>query len=203
MKKLLLKVIRKYRSIKLMLKNGNTSVSIIEYADSYASYKKGGICGNGSLLLCPNSIDTHEFMKLRIDSGGELVINGTVKLFTYTNIHVGKDAILTIGSGTYINEGTLISIRHHTSIGDNCAISNNVTIFDSDFHNIVGSGKDETGVIIGNHCWIGANATILKNVTVGDNCIIGANAVLTHSIPDNCMVAGNPAVIVKENVNWN
>lgn len=203
MKGLLSKIIIKYRCTKLTAKNGIDGVIIKDYGSSYAQISRGSISGYGSLILCPNCIDIHEFMKLRIDSEAKLIINGNVKLFTYTNIHILEKATLTIGNGSYINEGTLISIRHRTSIGDNCAISNNVTIFDSDFHNIDRSGKDETGITIGNHCWIGANATILKNVSVGNNCIIGANAVLTHSIPDNCMVAGNPAVIVKKNVNWN
>ncbi len=48
-------------------------------------------------------------------------------------------------------------------------------------------------VIIGRHCWLGANAVILPGVTLGDNVIVGAGAVVTKSVPSNTIVAGVPA----------
>lgn len=48
---------------------------------------------------------------------------------------------------------------------------------------------------------IGAGACILGNITIGDNTVIGANAVVTHNIPPNVVVAGNPARIIKEKSN--
>lgn len=122
--------------------------------------------------------------------------------FTNTNIHVGKNAVLSVGDGTYINEGSKISIKTKCSIGKHCAISNDVTILDSDFHTIIGNDKEEIGVTIGDHVWIGADATILKNVKIGNNCIIGAGSLILRDIPDGCLVVGNPARIVKENVCW-
>ena len=53
-------------------------------------------------------------------------------------------------------------------------------------------------MIIGNNVWIGDKVTILPNVTVGDNAIIAANSVVTHDVPLNTVVAGNPAKIVKQ-----
>jgi acetyltransferase-like isoleucine patch superfamily enzyme len=52
-------------------------------------------------------------------------------------------------------------------------------------------------VEIGNNVWIGDKATILPGVTIGDNCIVAANAVVTKSIPENSIVAGNPAKVIK------
>jgi carbonic anhydrase/acetyltransferase-like protein (isoleucine patch superfamily) len=48
-------------------------------------------------------------------------------------------------------------------------------------------------VVIGKHCWIGANAVILPGVTIGDRAVVGAGAVVTKSIPDNSTVVGVPA----------
>ncbi|MCI9607841.1 MAG: acyltransferase [Muribaculaceae bacterium] len=56
-------------------------------------------------------------------------------------------------------------------------------------------------VIIGNNVWIGDKATILPGVTIGNNCIIAANAVVTKDVPHNCVVAGNPAIIIKQVIN--
>ncbi len=52
-------------------------------------------------------------------------------------------------------------------------------------------------VIIGNDCWIGANAIILPGVTIGDCCVVAAGSVVTKNVPSGVLVAGNPAVIKK------
>jgi acetyltransferase-like isoleucine patch superfamily enzyme len=48
-------------------------------------------------------------------------------------------------------------------------------------------------VKIGNHCWIGAKAVILKDVELGDGCVIGAGAVVTKTVPPKAVVGGVPA----------
>lgn len=53
-------------------------------------------------------------------------------------------------------------------------------------------------VVIGNNVWIGDKATILPGVTIGDGVIVGANSVVTKDIPDYCIVAGNPARVIKQ-----
>lgn len=87
-------------------------------------------------------------------------------------------------------------------IGDNVQITKNVTILTHGYDwsvikhkygEICGSsGK----VTIGNNVFIGFNATILKGVTVGNNVIIGANSLVNKNIPDNVVVAGNPAKVI-------
>lgn len=52
-------------------------------------------------------------------------------------------------------------------------------------------------ISIGDNVWLGDKVTILPNVCIGNNTIIGANTVVTRSIPDNCIVVGNPARIIK------
>ena len=53
------------------------------------------------------------------------------------------------------------------------------------------------GISIGSNCWIGAKVTVLDGVTVGNNCVLAAGAVLTKSFPDNCVIGGVPARILK------
>ena len=118
------------------------------------------------------------------------------------NLHIFENAKLAIGNSTYINEGANIAVKHNISIGKECAISNDVSIMDSDFHSTLNCDQKETGIIIGNHVWIGEGAIILKNVTIGDNCIIGAKTVVTKDIPSGCVVVGNPMKIMKTNMNW-
>lgn len=55
-------------------------------------------------------------------------------------------------------------------------------------------------VVIGENCWIGTNVRICKGVTIGDNSIVAACSVVTKDVPANCIVAGNPAKIVKTDI---
>jgi acetyltransferase-like isoleucine patch superfamily enzyme len=57
-------------------------------------------------------------------------------------------------------------------------------------------------IIIGNHVWVGMNATILKGVTIGDGAIIAAGSIVTKDVKANTLVGGVPARILKENVEW-
>ena len=112
---------------------------------------------------------------------------------------------LTLGHNSYMNE-SLIQCASSISIGDDCAIAGDVLIQDTDFHPIL----DENGnpkpiskpIVIGDKVWICAKATILKGVTIGDGAIIAAGAVVTKDVPAHCVVVGNPAKVVRENVIW-
>ena len=75
-------------------------------------------------------------------------------------------------------------------IGDNFIVRNNVTI---------GNNKRGDRPIIGNNVTVNANAVIIGNISIGDNVVVGAGSVLTKSVPDNCVVVGNPAYILSEN----
>ena len=53
-------------------------------------------------------------------------------------------------------------------------------------------------VTIGKDCWIGGGAIICPVVTIGDRCIVAAGSVVTRDVPDDSLVAGNPAVVKKK-----
>jgi acetyltransferase-like isoleucine patch superfamily enzyme len=135
--------------------------------------------------------------------------NGTITVNDF-NIHAGstlvvmENASLMLGSG-YINRDVTIICSKQIIIGDDVVIAQNVVIRDSDIHSIIidGEAQGNTAPIqIGNHVWIGTNATILKGVNIGNNAVIAAGSMVTKDIPANCLVGGNPAKIIKENINW-
>jgi serine O-acetyltransferase len=99
----------------------------------------------------------------------------------------------TIGRNTSFNNwGMGVVLHGRTVIGENCEISQHVTIG--------GRGGHYAVPVIGNDVFIGAGAKVLGPITVGDGSIIGANAVVLRDVPPHAMVAGIPARIIKENV---
>lgn len=60
----------------------------------------------------------------------------------------------------------------------------------------------EKFIILGNHVWIGAGVTILNNTEIGDNCIVGAESLIKGNYQSNQMIVGNPARVIKDNINW-
>lgn len=143
---------------------------------------------------------------LRLDRNAQMVVtNGTFQVFYGGDIVVFANGLLTVGN-SYINSNCKIRCGSKITIGDDCAISHNVTIMDSDFHVLIRGGKEQprhgTGTEIGNHVWIGTRATVLKNVHIGDGAVVAAGSVVTRDVPARALVAGNPAVVVEEDVDW-
>lgn len=106
-----------------------------------------------------------------------------------------------IGSNLFVNFCTNILIRDTLIIGDDVVISSNVLIRDNDAHQINGT-INHSPITIGNHVWIGSNTIILKGVKIGDGAIIAAGSIVTKNVPPNALVSGNPAKIIKENIEW-
>lgn len=57
-------------------------------------------------------------------------------------------------------------------------------------------------ISIGDHVWIGLNATILKGVTIGEGSVIAAGSVVVKDVPAHTLVGGIPAKVLKENIEW-
>ncbi len=92
-------------------------------------------------------------------------------------------------------------------IGKDCAISWDTEFMGADYHTILDNASDITNrpkpIIIKDHVWIGNGVKICKGITIAENNIIGMGSVVTKSfLETNCVIAGNPAKIVKRNVNW-
>jgi hypothetical protein len=65
-------------------------------------------------------------------------------------------------------------------------------------HDMIRNFRTDTR--IGSHCFIGGKSVILPGVEIGDHCIVGAGSVVTKSVPSGCIVAGNPAKIIRRNM---
>jgi acetyltransferase-like isoleucine patch superfamily enzyme len=108
-----------------------------------------------------------------------------------------------IGAKTVLGQEVTISAFQHVSIGRECIVADRAMLIDFD-HGVVEverpireQGIYKRDVRLGNNVWVGYGACFLRGVTVGDNTVIGTYAVVNRDVPDNAVVAGVPARILR------
>ena len=157
------------------------------------------------------------FQQFRSREPRALVLGDHVSCYSGCSFALGERGTCSVGDFSLLN-GAIIMAEERVEIGSYCLISWNVGIADSDFHPLdpVERRLDAEAlapfladkpprprlrvvpVVISDNVWIGMNAIVLKGVTIGENSVVAAGAVVSKSVPANVVVAGNPAVVIKE-----
>lgn len=123
--------------------------------------------------------------------GNLMGLNHRCIISTYNN-----NSKLIIGKNCSFSGASIWCFKSVT-LKDNVRVGANVTIMDGDAHQDDPRSGNNTPIVIEENVWIGANTTILKGVTIGRNTLIGAGSVVTKSIPENVIAAGNPCKIIR------
>lgn len=129
------------------------------------------------------------------DRGGRIEV-GDCGFFPGVRLECWRDAVIRIGSGTYLNRNTEIVAALSVEIGRDCKIGRDVIVMDTDQHELAGRPLGQP-VIIEDRVWIGARAIVLKGVRIGHDSIVGAGTIVTRSVPPGSVVAGQPARIIR------
>jgi acetyltransferase-like isoleucine patch superfamily enzyme len=115
-------------------------------------------------------------------------------------VHEGE---VSIGAKTVMGQDCTISAYQHVSIGRECIIADRVMLIDFD-HGVTEverpirlQGIYKRDVRVGHNVWVGYGACILRGVSVGKNSVIGTSSVVTKDVPDNAVVAGTPARVIR------
>lgn len=151
---------------------------------------------------------THNLTRIDLDNESKLILGCNTIILPGTYITANNNAEIFIGENSYVSQEVIINSQKKIVIGKNVMVGQQVRIMDYDGHYIFSLNEKEKAVnqsktvIIKDKVWIGFRASILKGVTIGSNSIIAANACVTSNVPNNVIVAGNPAKIVKENIQW-
>jgi len=125
-------------------------------------------------------------------------VDKTFRLFPPFYTDCGKNII--VGKNVFINACCKFQDQGGIIIGNGVLIGHNVTLatLNHDERPEFRQNIYPKPIKIGNNVWIGSNATILQGITIGDGAIIGANAVVTKDVPENTIVAGVPAKIIRK-----
>lgn len=181
MKKLILKLFTLFVKLRYKWKIGDNS---IVYPNTYISmsYSGGVEVGDHTRIGC-------------FASGYWVGFPHKCRIIT------GKEGHIKIGSYCDVNGANIVASKSVT-IGDYAHIGSGVQITDYNAHEVYALNRRDNydipqEVNLGRNVWIGLNAVILKGTRIGDNSIVTAGSVVKGIFPDNCIIQGNPAVIVK------
>lgn len=171
---------------------------------------KINICGTNNQLVVGN-MSRHSNCRVTIKGNNNKVIIGDDCFITEGDFFIEDDnGTICIGSDTTICGYTHMAVieGEKISIGDNCLFSANITIRTGDSHSIIACDSQKRiniskSVSIKDNVWIGNQVTILKGVEVSEHSVIGTGTLLTKTfLESNVILAGNPAKIIKRNIDW-
>jgi len=210
--KFLQKILAKFLNSKLIFNNPYIKIRIVESSMKELKINKcleEVTIGEKSKFYEQAEVINLQGAKEKIKIGINTHIRGTLLLFA----HKGN---INIGDNCYIGFGTQIWSANEIKIGNDVLISHNCNIIDTNSHEenhlerkesyikMLSKGHPNKNVnvksspiIIEDHVWISYGVSILKGVTIGKGAIIGAGSVVVKSVEPFTMVAGSPAVFIK------
>ena len=147
-------------------------------------------------------------IKVRFDGESALIILGQdIKIVNELFIECGNNTTVKIGNNTSFDNTIIYSSYADIIIGEDCMFSYNVMLRNHDSHFIfdIETGKRinyNKNIIIKDNVWVGQGSVLLSGFCIGNGSVIGANSVSSSEFPDNVIIAGNSAKVIRKGVIW-
>jgi acetyltransferase-like isoleucine patch superfamily enzyme len=129
--------------------------------------------------------------------------------FHVLHIFAPRGASVCVGEGTTFNGSVELHMTEDkgVTIGKGCLIAADTFFWPSDMHSVVSADTDRRvnpskEIVLGDRVWVASRCLVLKGSKIGSGSIIGAGSILAREVPENCVAAGNPAKVVRQNVTW-
>jgi len=193
----------------IILKTNNQNIAIDKYSGININIK-----GNN------NKIILHEGLVAQNVNINILNDNCSIEICSSPNFF-NVNIVCVNGNGQKLHIGENVSFppfshvqmtlddTNEIYIGNDCMFSNTIDLWATDGYSIIDLYSKEVlneqkhALSIGNHCWIGQYAKITKNASIPDDCIVGISSTVTRTFHNaHCIIAGNPAKVIREGVSW-
>ena len=136
-----------------------------------------------------------------INHGGSFFLGKKVRVHGGTKIKVRSGGELIIGDNVKINYNSIIVCRNNISIGEGTEFGPSVYLYDHDHDYRIGLKENKykcAPISIGKNCWIGANTVILRGTTIGDNCVVGAGCIVKGMFAPNSIIVQKRETTIKQ-----
>ena len=177
---------------------------------SLSKYGKGfwiDVNGNNNLVeIAEDCLLTNTIIRISGDNN-RLIINKTARFMGPCNITMDGDSTLLIGENAGIRDVQFVLKDADIEVGKLCMFSNHILLRNTDSHKVINLEDNQVtnvsrNIRLGEHVWIGQNATILKGVNIGNDSIVAMGTIVTKDVPANSIVAGVPSKVVKTGITW-
>ncbi|MBQ9178283.1 MAG: acyltransferase [Prevotella sp.] len=143
---------------------------------------------------------------ISIRKGGTLIVGSNVQMAKGTRIVINEKGIIKIGNHFWCNGDCYFFCTKSIFIGNDNMYGWNVSFNTSDGHNIYENGIKKTvegDIRIGNNVWVASHCLISKNTNIPDGCVVAQKSLVSKTFDEqNCLIAGSPAKIVRNNISW-
>lgn len=189
--------------------SGDLLANVVEINEHFLakSDRKILIYGSGSVIRI-NTDRPARMVWIDANSNSEFFMDSGVWVGEM-NSYIREKSSISLGANTYAVSKINLFCHEHSriTIGQDCLFGDLFECMTSDMHSVLDAttGKrlnPPDNVVIGDKVWCGARVTILKNTIIGSGSVVGIGSYVNGTFPENCMIKGQPAQILKRNVTW-
>lgn len=202
MKQFIKQIYRRFRPVILHGKD-NSVRSLSKYSQGFWI----DVYGDNNVIEIAEDCMLSNTSVLIYGNNNRLTIDKKARFMGPCRITMEGDSSLLIGEDAGVRDVQFILKDADIEVGKLCMFSNHIVLRNTDSHKVISIEDNRVknqacDIRLGEHVWIGQNATILKGVSIGSNSIVAMGTIVTKDVPDNSIVAGVPSRVVKTGITW-